>query len=247
MKPIALRQLAPMIMLTLICASSGRAENSDQTTLSPQDLQTKLVYCKTCHGMAGQGYRGSSPMPRLAGQHAEYLESQLSAFVEGRRKSNFMSRVASTLSPAMVTAVSKHFSALDPKPLGGAASELAVIGKSLYERGVPGTDIRPCAACHGLDGKGDGASPRLAGQLPDYTFKTLVNWSKERGQDPKKPDTSSIMEPIAHRSADVRACSISRWFGIGRSTLTMAWTLTNRHRGGKERPGGSLGLVRTQN
>jgi hypothetical protein len=25
-----------------------------------------------------------------------------------------------------------------------------------------------------------------------------VNWSKERGQDPKNPDVSAIMEPIAH-------------------------------------------------
>jgi hypothetical protein len=25
-----------------------------------------------------------------------------------------------------------------------------------------------------------------------------VNWSKERGQDPKYPDTSAIMQPIAH-------------------------------------------------
>ena len=55
-----------------------------------------------------------------------------------------------------------------------------------------------CAGCHGADGKGNGPFPRLAGQLHDYTFNKLVNWSKERGQDPAKPDTSAIMEPIAH-------------------------------------------------
>ena len=48
------------------------------------------------------------------------------------------------------------------------------------------------------EAKGDGQFPRLAGQLPDYVFKKLTNWSKERGQDPAKPDTSAIMEPIAH-------------------------------------------------
>jgi cytochrome c553 len=37
-----------------------------------------------------------------------------------------------------------------------------------------------------------------AGQLHDYIFRKLVNWSKERGQDRAKPDTSAIMEPIAH-------------------------------------------------
>jgi cytochrome c553 len=152
-------------------------------------------------------------MPRLAGQQAEYLENQLWAFLEGRRKSNFMSKVASALSPAMMAAVSKHFSALDPKPLAGAASELADVGKSVYEGGVPGTDIQPCAACHGLDAKGDGASPRLAGQLPHYTFKTLVNWSKERGQDPKKPDTSAIMEPIARSLTEAQMSAIAAYLG----------------------------------
>jgi cytochrome c553 len=38
----------------------------------------------------------------------------------------------------------------------------------------------------------------LAGQLRDYTFKTLMRWSNERGQNPAKPDASAaIMEPIA--------------------------------------------------
>ena len=36
------------------------------------------------------------------------------------------------------------------------------------------------------------------GQLHDYILRKLVNWSKERGLDPANPDTSAIMEPIAH-------------------------------------------------
>jgi cytochrome c553 len=38
----------------------------------------------------------------------------------------------------------------------------------------------------------------LAGQLHDYIFSKLKNWTKERGQNPKEPDISAIMEPIAH-------------------------------------------------
>ena len=40
--------------------------------------------------------------------------------------------------------------------------------------------------------------PRLAGQLYPYVIKELVNWGKERGQNPAKPDTSAIMSPVAH-------------------------------------------------
>jgi cytochrome c553 len=169
-----------------------------QAGLSPQELQAKLAYCKTCHGLSGQGYRGANPMPRLAGQQPEYLENQLHAFIERRRTNPVMSNVAHVLSPNMITALAAHFRDISAKPLGGAPPELVASGKNIYEEGIPGTDVPPCAGCHGPQAKGDGAFPRLAGQLHDYISKKLVNWSKERGQDPAHPDTSAIMEPIAH-------------------------------------------------
>ena len=169
-----------------------------QVVFSEQELQAKLAYCKTCHGLSGQGYRGANPMPRLAGQQTEYLENQLRAFIERRRTNPIMNNVAHVLSPNMITALATHFKDLNPKPLGGAPQELVVAGKKIYREGVPGTDIPACASCHGPEAKGDGAFPRLAGQLHDYVLRKLVNWSKERGQDPANPDTSAIMEPIAH-------------------------------------------------
>jgi cytochrome c553 len=169
-----------------------------QVGFSPQELQAKLLYCKTCHGLSGQGYRGANPMPRLAGQQPEYLENQMHAFIERRRTNPVMNNVAHVLSPPMVSALATHFKGLNPKPLGGAPQELVAAGKKIYQDGVPGTDIPACASCHGPEAKGDGAFPRLAGQLHDYILRKLVNWSKERGQDPTNPDTSAIMEPIAH-------------------------------------------------
>jgi cytochrome c553 len=105
--------------------------------------------------------------------------------------------VVHALTPQMINALSAHFSQLDPKPLGGALKDLVPAGKKIYEEGA-GADVPPCASCHGADAKGNGPFPRLAGQLNDYILNKLVNWSKERGQDPAKQDTSAIMEPIAH-------------------------------------------------
>src|SRR6516162_8571216 len=136
-----------------------------QVVFSQQELQAKLAYCKTCHGLSGQGYRGANPMPRLAGQQTEYLENQLRAFIERRRTNPIMNNVAHVLSPPMVSALAAHFKGLNPKPLGGAPQELVVAGKKIYREGVPGTDIPACASCHGTEAKGDGAFPRLAGQL----------------------------------------------------------------------------------
>jgi cytochrome c553 len=196
MKRIGLTSLSLAAIVVIASAAASRAE--DSATVSPRDLDAKINYCKTCHGTNGQGFRGAYPMPRLAGQQTEYLENQLQAFIERRRTNPVMFNVAHVLSPAMLKGLATRFKDLNPKPLGGAPKELASVGKKIYDEGVPETNVAPCSSCHGPEAKGEAAFPRLAGQLNDYVFNKLVNWSKERGQDRSKPDTSAIMEPIAH-------------------------------------------------
>jgi len=196
MKRISLTSLSLAALVVIASAAASRAE--DSATVSPRDLDAKINYCKTCHGTNGQGFRGAYPMPRLAGQQTEYLENQLQAFIERRRTNPVMFNVAHVLSPAMLKGLATHFKDLNPKPLGGTPKELASAGKKIYDEGVPETNVAPCSSCHGPEAKGEGAFPRLAGQLNDYVFNKLVNWSRERGQDKSKPDTSAIMEPIAH-------------------------------------------------
>ena len=82
------------------------------------------------------------------------------------------------------------------------SKELLASGKKIYDEGIPESDVPPCASCHGPEAKGDGQFPRLAGQLSDYVVNKLKNWTKERGQDPKNPDASAIMQPIAHGLTD---------------------------------------------
>ena len=110
----------------------------------------------------------------------------------------FMFKVAHSLKPDMLTPLAEHFSELNPKPAGAGPSELADEGKEIFEGGVPEANIPACAVCHGLEAKGKGPVPRLAGQVNPYIIKVLQNWGKERGQDPAHPDTSAIMEPVAH-------------------------------------------------
>jgi cytochrome c553 len=188
--------LLPIAALLIVFTKAGHADDAD--AVSKRELQAKIDYCKTCHGSSGQGFRGFNPIPRLAGQPVEYLKNQLKAFAEHGRNSNIMYNVSHVMSPEMLTALAKSFNALNPKPLGGAPKELLPEGKKLFEEGLPEASVPPCASCHGAEAKGDGEFPRLAGQLDDYIFNKLTNWSTERGQNPSKPDTSAIMEPIAH-------------------------------------------------
>jgi cytochrome c553 len=192
----------------VLAAAPACAQNAAP---SNREVQAKIDYCKTCHGASGQGYRGAFPMPRLAGQQPEYIASQLQAFIERRRTNNVMFNVAHVLSPQMLAALAQHFQDLNPKPLGGAPKELVAAGKKLYEEGIAASDVPPCASCHGPQAKGDGVFPRLAGQLHDYIFRKLVNWSKERGQDPTKPDNSAIMEPITHGLTEQQIAAVAAY------------------------------------
>jgi cytochrome c553 len=185
-------------ILALAPATAGAGENAAAAGISEPELRAKMAYCETCHGASGQGFHGYYPIPRLAGQQADYIENQLQAFIEHRRTNNIMFNVSHVLSPAMVAALAAKFSELNPPPIGGAPRELRDAGKKIFEEGIPDKDIPPCASCHGQDAKGNGQFPRLAGQLHDYIFNKLTNFSKERGQNPDKPDTSAIMQPIAH-------------------------------------------------
>src|SRR5664279_4907923 len=78
-KATGLRLILQTAVLAMAFSVSGHA--ADSGALARQGgLEAKLEYCKTCHGLSGQGYLGYFPMPRLAGQQPQYIENQLRAF-----------------------------------------------------------------------------------------------------------------------------------------------------------------------
>ncbi len=195
MKVRKMRLLLPVAICAIFVAAPSLAEETD---FSQKALDAKISYCKTCHGVSGQGFHGSVPIPRLAGQQSQYIENQLKAFIERRRTNKYMYNVAHVLTPGMQVALAKYFHGLKAPAVGGAPRELVSAGKKIFEDGLSKKDVPPCASCHGPAAKGEGEFPRLAGQLDQYIINKLLNWTKERGQDRAHPDTSAIMEPIAH-------------------------------------------------
>jgi cytochrome c553 len=121
-----------------------------------------------------------------------------------------MFNVAHSLSPSMVAALSAHFRDLNPKPLGGAPREVVATGKTIYQEGLPDSNVPACSACHGPEAKGQDEIPRLAGQLFSYTVKELTNWSKERGQGAGS-DTSALMVPTAHNLSQSQIAAIAAY------------------------------------
>jgi cytochrome c553 len=42
-------------------------------------------------------------------------------------------------------------------------------------------------------------------------MRKLTNWDKERGQDPANPDTSAIMQPIAHKLTESQIAAVAAY------------------------------------
>lgn len=99
-------------------AKPGSARNKDTVTLGQRlwrggDVARGLPACASCHGATGSGV--PIQYPRLAGQHAEYTESQLKAFRAGERANDanrMMRAVAVKLSDLEIKAVSDYIAGL---------------------------------------------------------------------------------------------------------------------------------------
>ena len=197
----------PAGVLAMVVSAAAPADEGGGGAFPPHALHAKLDYCKTCHGLSGEGYRGYFAMPRLAGQQPKYVENQLRAFIERRRTNPVMFNVARVLSPAMISALAENFRALNSRPVGGAPKDHMAAGKTIYEDGLAESNVPACAACHGPDAMGQGEIPRLAGQLFPYTVKVLT--TKERGQGGTDP--SAIMVTTAHNLSQSQVAAIAAY------------------------------------
>ena len=68
--------LAASIAIAASAAAQAQDKSKGTADVSPAELKAKTDYCKTCHGLSGQGFRGAYPMPRLAGQQPAEADIQ---------------------------------------------------------------------------------------------------------------------------------------------------------------------------
>ena len=134
--------------------------------------------CFICHGMEGES---SSPVfPRLAGQNAAYVTRQLSDYKSGKRVSSAMQPMVRDLNIADFKALGVWFASRKPQAHAVEDAELAQVGRFIFQRGNPYSGVAACAACHGPQGHGTEALPRLAGQHALYTENQLKAFNKRQ-------------------------------------------------------------------
>ncbi len=154
--------------------------------------------CSECHGLNGQA---TAPIyPSLAGQNAQYLAKQLQDFVSGKRTNSTMSPQARDLSEDNIRALAEHFAGLPPRQSRANPTRSVVIGRRIYQQGMPGWGIPPCAICHGDNAHGSTTLPRLAGQNPRYLGMQLEEFS-QRARSREVQPMHEIMSKLGPEEA----------------------------------------------
>jgi thiosulfate dehydrogenase len=168
-----MRRHVLFIASAIILLDGWAADSAENIVV--QGVPGKVTACATCHGVHGEG-GGDGVFPRLAGQPAAYIETQLKAFRDGGRPSPLMSPVAAGLSDADISAIATYLELQQPPFFAPPKAEPWQLerGQSLVTLGRWDKGVPSCTSCHGPGLQGVApAIPSLAGQSPQYLASQL--------------------------------------------------------------------------
>jgi cytochrome c553 len=144
-----------------------------------------LAYtCLGCHGIPG--YKNAYPnysVPKLEGQHPEYIVAALQAYKNGDRSHMTMHSQASSLTDQEMADVAAYFAGPALKPTGA-------------QNANPPQAATQCVACHGADGIGIVAQyPTLSGQHADYLARALQDYKTGARKNPVMATFAQALKP----------------------------------------------------
>jgi cytochrome c553 len=158
--------------------------------------------CAACHGADGNSLAPN--FPKLAGQHASYIEKELADFKSGARKDPVMAGMAAPLDASKMADLAAYFSKQTTK-VGSANKDLVALGEKVYRAGNKENGVAACIACHGPTGAGNPAAkyPKLGGQHATYVEKALNDFKEGK----RTNDPNQMMRDVAAKmtSAEIKA------------------------------------------
>ena len=191
-----------IISATLIFSNNVFAADIDKG-------KEKSVTCVVCHGQDGVSV---NPLwPKLAGQHASYLKSQLYEFQKGpngNRNNAIMYGISVVLSEKDIDDISAYYASLETS-IGTTADEYLIKGQNIYRGGNMEYKIQACISCHGPNGQGNNpaAIPALSGQHAQYIYQQLKNFQlKNRANDMNK-----MMRNTVHRMSEEEMKAVAQY------------------------------------
>lgn len=176
------------------CANPSRSRDLANPNVSALTIAQQV--CSSCHGMSGNAV--SPNFPNLAGQTSAYLVAQLKGFKSHARQDpagyEYMWGLTRSLTDEQIAGLAAYYAGQQPErqPLEGQASRMHA-GQQIFDRGVAAQNVPACTACHGAEGQGNEAFPRIAGQHVDYLVKQLTLFQRTN----QRPE-GAAMQAVVH-------------------------------------------------
>lgn len=197
-------RMALTAVLTVLCchaplAAAASAQEQLQRAAGDTAVREALVregksaafFCVNCHGEAGLSRYPE--VPNLAGQNANYIVSQIEAFIGGKRRNEFMEGLMKVLAERDKAAIATYFANANPSPSSPAPGPRAREGAEHYKR--------HCVACHGAEAHGAATFPRLAGQQPQYLRVSLRRYLAKSAVR-QSPEMSAAVTQLGERNIE---------------------------------------------
>ena len=156
--------------------------------------RAKAAVCAGCHGPNGNSL--NPVWPKLAGQHAFYIEKELHDFQNKKRVDATMAPMVAGLSDVDIEDLAAYFASV-PSTVEAASADKIKLGEKLYRAGKMDNGLPACIACHGPNGSGSAPArfPRIGGQHAAYLSKALKDFKAETRDN----DHQGMMRDIAGR------------------------------------------------
>jgi cytochrome c553 len=192
-----IQQLAVALACLMACGAWAQADEA---------RAKKIVggVCFLCHGSEGES--SSEVFPRLAGQHWEYIAKQLENFKTGKRKSTAMADMVAKLKPDEMVALGRYFEKMSVPAEPPKDTDLAAVGYYIYHAGNKYSGVAACASCHGKEGLGTAALPRLAGQYASYVESQLKTFGKR-----ERTNDNAVMHSIVTKMTPLEIAAVAEY------------------------------------
>ncbi|WP_094752769.1 c-type cytochrome [Psychromonas sp. CD1] len=166
----------------------------------------KTNTCSACHGADGNS--PSNLYPKLAGQHASYLEKQLLEYKTGQRQDPIMKSMVAMLSRQDIQDIAAYYASQQASE-ESTTEDIALRAQKLYMGGDIKRMLPACSACHGPRGNGLFLAkyPKLSNQHPAYIETQLKQFRAQA----RNNDTNGVMVDIAAKLTNNEITLLSQY------------------------------------
>jgi len=198
--------MSAMLATSAFLSHAAFAAEGDAPAPGPANAEHGRAISYTCLGCHGiKGYRNAYPnyrVPKLHGQHPEYIVAALKEYRTGDRSHPTMHAQAQSLSDQDMVDIAAYFAGTPVTAVAGSAPAQVPQAAAV------------CVACHGPDGVGlTPMYPTLAGQHDDYIERALHDYKYGGRKNP-------IMGTFAAQLNDRQIAELAAYYSTRKPSLS---------------------------